>query len=892
MAAAEAKKERGIAKGGKTRADKTLYGLIGRKRPLVVVEAAYQKALEAYQELVGRHKAYLRTLDAVDIETEDAWLEAHSDKCDQWGYDVNDYAATFITPAVSPPVAVPPPAPIPGTARKLDFKVDRVDKPAFSGKVLDYFQFRKDFKFVYTKSAEEEALYCLRKAVSDEVRKWLVAVDSLSEAWTVLDQQYGDPRIISDAVLNTLAKDKPVPEEDSTKFANFYHEIRNAKNILGEMHRANDLDNSTTLATIISKLCYSDKLKWARFQLEKTVDPNVDNFLQFMNIEMKIKRIAGAEIRSGAVGNHSSSQKSGKVCAETAKLRNEAATSHPTVSFAKPRASPSMAAFASNRESPKSCWFCAGQHCPQECDKFHQLSLPQRLAEVRKNKCCYFCLNKHYSPCRQRKKCTQLTGSNPCKYSHHVLLHGAPFDSPTPNATPTASMTGIEGALTNSTSAEDKSLLPVIQADILNMGNGLKKSYGCIFLDSGASLSLIKEATAKQFELPGENVTVTIGKIGASEEEFRTKLYTLHVRQVGGCQSYRVKAIGIPEICGEIAEVKVSEITRHFDVEPNRLHRGSGYPDLLIGLDFVKFHVGETTVNGEIALRETPLGPVVFGVAEAISTNKKTGVYCMQEVRRIPEVNLEVFWTTEEMGIAVNACCMGTRPDKPRMTPDERAEDEMIPKSAIKVGERWMIPIPWKWDPHELPDNYTQALARLQSTEKKLRQNDDYAQMYQGQIDDLVARGCARKLTTEEIETYHGPVYYLSHHAVLRPEKESTPCRVVFNSAANFRGHCLNEYQCKGPNLLNSLLGVIMRFRERPIAIYGDISKMYHSILISPTVDANTHRFLWRNLENRPPDTYKKLVLTSGDNVHRQLQTPPSTSPLRKPLPITLKLLK
>ena len=56
-----------------------------------------------------------------------------------------------------------------------------------------------------------------------------------------------------------------------------------------------------------------------------------------------------------------------------------------------------------------------------------------------------------------------------------------------------------------------------------------------------------------------------------------------------------------------------------------------------------------------------------------------------------------------------------------------------------------------------------------------------------------------------------------------------------------------------------------MRFREKPICIYGDISKMYHSVLISPTIDANTHRFLWRGMEDRPPDVYKKLVLTFGD---------------------------
>ena len=69
----------------------------------------------------------------------------------------------------------------------------------------------------------------------------------------------------------------------------------------------------------------------------------------------------------------------------------------------------------------------------------------------------------------------------------------------------------------------------------------------------------------------------------------------------------------------------------------------------------------------------------------------------------------------------------------------------------------------------------------------------------------------------------------------------------------------------KGPDLLNSLFGVILRFRENEVAVSGDISKMYHRVLI-PEEDQHVHRFLWRDLENsRPPDTYVKTVLTFGD---------------------------
>ena len=139
------------------------------------------------------------------------------------------------------------------------------------------------------------------------------------------------------------------------------------------------------------------------------------------------------------------------------------------------------------------------------------------------------------------------------------------------------------------------------------------------------------------------------------------------------------------------------------------------------------------------------------------------------------------------------------------------------------------------------------------------------AQLYNEQIEDMVDRNVARKLTNEEIRQYRGPVFYLAHHAVMKEDSKSTPCRVVFNSSAKMFGHIINEYWVKGPNLLTSLLGILIRFREERFAIIGDIKKMFHAIKINE-VDQNTHRFLWQNLDiDRKADDYIMLSVSFGD---------------------------
>jgi len=68
-------------------------------------------------------------------------------------------------------------------------------------------------------------------------------------------------------------------------------------------------------------------------------------------------------------------------------------------------------------------------------------------------------------------------------------------------------------------------------------------------------------------------------------------------------------------------------------------------------------------------------------------------------------------------------------------------------------------------------------------------------------------------------------------------------------------GHALHEYWSKGLNLLNSLLGVLIRFRENEVALIGDIKKMYHS-MGTTQLEKHTHRLLWRDMDARKePDT-------------------------------------
>ena len=68
--------------------------------------------------------------------------------------------------------------------------------------------------------------------------------------------------------------------------------------------------------------------------------------------------------------------------------------------------------------------------------------------------------------------------------------------------------------------------------------------------------------------------------------------------------------------------------------------------------------------------------------------------------------------------------------------------------------QRWTANYPWIKDPADLPDNRKAAMRMLISTEKRLEKNHENAKVYQEQIEDMVVRNVARKLSKDELYAY------------------------------------------------------------------------------------------------------------------------------------------
>ena len=86
-------------------------------------------------------------------------------------------------------------------------------------------------------------------------------------------------------------------------------------------------------------------------------------------------------------------------------------------------------------------------------------------------------------------------------------------------------------------------------------------------------------------------------------------------------------------------------------------------------------------------------------------------------------------------------------------------------------------------------------------------------------------------------------IWYLPHHPVQNPNKPGKIRRVA-NAASKYRGQSLNSNLLTGPDLLNSLLGTLLRFCEHPVAILADIESIFMQIAFKQE-DQSALRFLW-----------------------------------------------
>ena len=211
-------------------------------------------------------------------------------------------------------------------------------------------------------------------------------------------------------------------------------------------------------------------------------------------------------------------------------------------------------------------------------------------------------------------------------------------------------------------------------------------------------------------------------------------------------------------------------------------------------------------------------------------------------------------WDLESIGITTSTAA--------EMTPSEKLAWEKARNSLRFDGTRYEIAVPWKNCRPQLPNNRLMAKNRLKSVEQKLLRDGELGRAYQGVIEDYLEKKYIRKVLQDE--SVPETEWFLPHFPVVKPDRATTKVRVVFDGSAAFEGNSLNNESLPGSKLQSNVFDILVGFRQELVVLIGDISQMYHQLLLLPD-DRPLHRFLWRDLDqSKEPEVYEFLRFIFG----------------------------
>ena len=174
----------------------------------------------------------------------------------------------------------------------------------------------------------------------------------------------------------------------------------------------------------------------------------------------------------------------------------------------------------------------------------------------------------------------------------------------------------------------------------------------------------------------------------------------------------------------------------------------------------------------------------------------------------------------------------------------ERIFIESIKKSVELKNGHYEIALPFKDVQRPVPNNGVQAEQHAISLKERLEENPELLNDYKDIIQDIVAKGYARKVPEHSKESdCEGNTWFIPCHRIYHPHKPRK-IRVVFDCSARFKGTSLNDLLLKWPDLTNSLLGVLTRFRQDHVAVMAETQEMFHQVRV-PECDRSFLRFLW-----------------------------------------------
>ncbi len=527
-----------------------------------------------------------------------------------------------------------------------------------------------------------------------------------------------------------------------------------------------------------------------------------------------------------------------------------------------PESRPSSVRF--REKSRAYCPYCDNaSHFLNGCPNFKELTKEQKEAWIRKNNRCWRCGRNHHA-----SRCTLKALCKTCNRKHLLILHdlnerAVNTSAETEPKENSCLVSTTKGILYADRSVGSRRVLLKVSKVIIENGDASMETYAV--LDDGSERTILLHAAAQQLNLEGQPEDLILRTVRQDQQVLHGAAVSFTVSPVSHPHkkyliqhAFTAERLGLAEHTYPVASLQ--KRYRHLAGLPlQQIEKVQ--PVLLIGSDCPHLITPVEPVRlgppGGPAAVKTRLGWTLQGPTHEVRREINTHQCFFTSV--LPNTDLfahvERLWQMDVIPYRNAKIATRSKLDQEAI----RLLQEKTVRVEVEGTMRYATPLLRRQSMPLLTMPKEAVLPQLRSVEKRLLKNPEQASTYQAEITRLKEAGYVAKLEPTEVDS-STESWYIPHHMVQHNNKN----RVVYNCSFQFEGHSLNEFLLPGPTLGPSLLAVLLRFREHPVAVSSDIRGMFHQVRLLPG-DMPLLRFLWRDLmPERPLDVYQWQVLPFG----------------------------
>ncbi|XP_021964264.1 uncharacterized protein LOC110859611 [Folsomia candida] len=468
----------------------------------------------------------------------------------------------------------------------------------------------------------------------------------------------------------------------------------------------------------------------------------------------------------------------------------------------------------------QSCLFCGKSHASQDCFKAKNMSLQEKKDRIKMKKCCFVCLRGG----DMTKSCKSFVKCPICENKHPVILCPSLPSHKKPETEVVVQRTDPSVAMASHMCSGEVFLQTLLVR--LRSENGKVSRVVRLVFDTGAQRS-VRSSTASQLKYPSVGQEwVRKSLFGGAVTNGRIQYkYKLRLESLDGSVKRTMEVLEEPEICGELS----------------RVPRGPWIKELADKSIFLSDFTSEC-----------PDIEILIGCIPRQTENSAMLVTSLLA----SDWNPSELWNLESLRIQdpVESLSKEER--------DSEAKQHFLKTVTRSEDGRYSVSLPWTSGQDQIPNNRSIAQKRLETMSTRLVSSGNF-KIYDDIIKSWEQEGIIEVVPQVELEL---PAHYLPHRAVIKEESKTTPVRPVFDASSKSKNSpSLNDCLEKGPNLMELIPSILMRFREEGIGVVADIRKAFLQISVKPE-DRNFLRFLWWNDEGRNQVEFRHARVVFGVN--------------------------